>query len=188
MHQPYLPGMPMPPRPTESRDARTALASYPNVTTEDLCRYAKFLGASAELLVDSLFMRLGERAFPMPEHERCDRALILPNGTPIRIQVKTRHTQNDRGDYIFTLRQRSERGCTGRGPYEPQDFDILAMAVLTENVIRFTADWHLRQVIHASEITELRRNPRRSLDAALARLGHTDAIPGGWDGDLDLAA
>ncbi|MBM2323652.1 MULTISPECIES: hypothetical protein [Marivita] len=188
MHQPYLPGMPMPPRPTETRDARTALATYPAITTQDLCRYAKFLGASAELLVDSFFMRFGERVFPMPEHERCDRVLILPDGTPIRIQVKTRHTQNDRGDYIFTLRQRSERGCTGRGPYEPQDFDILAMVALSEGVIRFTADWHLRQVIHASEIAELRRNPRQSLDAALARLGHTDAIPGGWDGDLGLAA
>ena len=29
---------------------------------------------------------------------------------------------------------------------------------------------------------------RGDVDAALARLGHTDAIPCGWDGDLDLAA
>ena len=188
MHQPYLPGMPMPPRPTERRDARTALATYPAMSTEDLCRHAKPLGRAAELLVDSALVRLGERVYPADEHERHDRLLLLPSGASLRLQVKTRHTQNDRGDYIFTLRQRSERGCTGRGPYEPQDFDILAMAVLTENVIRFAANWHLRQVIHASEIAELRRNPRRSLDAALARLGHTDAIPGGWDGDLDLAA
>ena len=188
MMQPFLPGLTMPSRPPEIRDARTALAHYPNMRTEDLCRYAKHLGASAELFVDSLFMRLGERAFPMPEHERCDRALILPNGTPIRIQVKTRHAVTINGDYVFNLRQRSERGATGRGPYEATDFDMLAKVILSENVVRFTADWQHRQVIHASEIAQLRRDPRASLDAALARLGHTDAIPGGWDADLDLAA
>lgn len=188
MQQLFLPNMVMPSRPMEIRDAREALATYPNMTTEDLCRYAKHLGASAELFVDSLFMRLGERVFPMPEHERCDRALILPNGAHIRIQVKTRHSVTTSGDYVFNLRQRSERGSTGRGPYEATDFDMLAKVILSENVVRFTADWQLRQVIHISEIAELRRNPRASLDAALARLGHTDAIPGGWDHDLDLAA
>lgn len=188
MMQPFLPGLTLPPRPTEIRDARVALAHYPNMTTEDLCRYAKFLGAAAELFVDSLFMRLGERVFPMPEHERCDRTLILPNDTHVRVQVKTRHTVTSRGDYVFNLRQRSERGSTGRGPYDIADFDMLAMVVLRENVVRFSADWHLRQVVHASEIPELRRHPRRSLDAALARLGHTDAIPGNWNDDLDLAA
>jgi hypothetical protein len=68
------------------------------------------------------------------------------------------------------------------------DFDILAMVALPEMVVRFTADWQTRHTIYASECPDLRRNPRQSLDAALARLGHTDAIPGGWDGDLDLAA
>lgn len=116
MHQPYLPGMTMPPRPTESRDARTALATYPAMSIEDLCRHAKPLGRAAELLVDSALVRLGERVYPADEHERHDRLLLLPSGASLRLQVKTRHTQNDRGDYIFTLRQRSERGCTGRGP------------------------------------------------------------------------
>lgn len=186
--QPFLPGLTMPPRPTETRDARVALARYPDMTTEDLCRYAKFLGASAELLVDSLFMRLGERVFPMPEHERFDRALMLPDGTAVRVQVKTRHSVSVGGDYVFNLRQRSERGATGRGPYDSCDFDILAMVVLSEGAVRFTADWQLRQVIYRSEIAELRRHPRASLDEALARLGHADAIPGGRPGTLDVAA
>ena len=184
----YFPGMPMPPRPAEIRDAREALASYPHMTTEDLCRHAKILGHAAEQLVDSILTRLGERVYPAAEHERHDRLLILPSGISLRLQVKARHTQAETGDYIFTLRQRSERGCTGRGPYQPEDFDILAMVVLSEGVVRFTADWQLRQVIHASEILALRRNPRMSLDAALARLGHKDAIPGGWNADLDFAA
>ncbi len=183
-----LPGFTPPDRPAEIRDAREALAAYPETPVADLCRHAKILGRAAEQLVDSLLTRLGERVYPADEHERHDRLLILPDGASLRIQVKTRHSQSPNGDYIFTLRQRSERGCTGRGPYRPEDFDILATVILSENVVRFSADWQLRQVIHVSEIAELRRNPRASLDAALARLGHTDAIPGGWDHDLDLAA
>jgi hypothetical protein len=184
-----LPGFTPPDRPAEIRDAREALATYPDTPVADLCRHAKILGHAAEQLVDSVLSRLGERVYPADEHERHDRLLILPSGVSLRIQVKARHSQAENGDFVFTLRQRSERGCTGRGPYQPQDFDILAAVILSENVVRFTADWQLRQVIHVSEIAELRRNPRASLDAALVRLGHTDAIPGGgWDRDLDLAA
>ena len=62
------------------------------------------------------------------------------------------------------------------------------MVILTEGVVYFSADWQNRHVIQSGEISGLRRNPRMSLDAALAKLGHTDAIPGGWDDDLDLAA
>lgn len=182
-----FPDVVLPLRPAETRDARRALSTYPDMPTSDLCRYAKHLGSSAELLVDSIFMRLGERAFPVPEHERHDRLLVLPDDTLVRVQVKARHTQTG-GDYIFNLKQRSERGATGRGPYEVQDFDLLALVVLPEAAVRFTADWQSRHVIHLSEIPALRRNPRASLDAALARLGHADAIPGGWPTPVDLAA
>lgn len=182
-----FPNVVLPLRPAETRDARRALSTYPDMPTSDLCRYAKHLGNSAELLVDSVFMRLGERAFPVPEHERHDRLLVLPDDTLVRVQVKARHTLTG-GDYVFNLKQRSERGATGRGPYEVQDFALLALVVLPEAAVRFTADWHSRHVIHLSEIPALRRNPRASLDEALARLGHADAIPGGWPTPLDLAA
>ncbi|WP_139834118.1 hypothetical protein [Marivita cryptomonadis] len=188
--QPFLPGITLPTRPAETRNAREALAAYPEMPTADLCRYAKWLGAAAEMLVDALFMRLGERIFPAPEHERHDRVLMLPNGSPVRIQVKTRHTTNSSGDYVFNLKQRSERGATGRGPYSAADFDILAMVALPDMAVRFTADWQTRHTIYASEIPELRRHPRASLDVALMRLGHAHAIPGRADGPdcLDLAA
>ncbi len=188
--QPFLPGITLPIRPAETRDAREALAAYPDMSTEDLCRYAKWLGASAEMTVDALFLRLGERVFPAPEHERHDRVWILPDGTPLRIQVKTRHTRTPAGDYVFNLKQSSERGATGRGPYSATDFDILAMVALPEMAVRFTADWQTRHTIYASECPELRRNPRATLDAALMRLGYTHAIPGRLDGPawLDLAA
>lgn len=188
MQQLYLPGMTMPSRPLETRNAREALASYPHMTTDDLCRHAKVLGIAAELLVDSVLMRLGERAYATPEFERHDRVLLLPQGVQVRIQVKARHCRTDTGSYIFDLKQRSARGATGKGPYLPQDFDVLAMVILTEGVVYFSADWQNRHVIQSGEIPGIRRNPRMSLDAALARLGHTDAIPGGWDDELDLTA
>ena len=185
----FLPGIILPTRPAEPRYARNALAAYPDMPTEDLCRYAKWLGASAEMTVDALFLRLGERIFPAPEHERHDRVWILPDGTPLRIQVKTRHSQAANGSFIFNLRQRSARGSTGKGPYLPEDFDLLAMVILTENVVAFTADWQTRHVIQPGEIPALRRHPRATLDAALMRLGHAQAIPGHVDGpDLNLAA
>lgn len=186
--QPLLPGIILPIRPPEPRDAREALATYPDMTSEDLCRYAKWLGAAAETTVDALFLRLGERVFPAPEHERHDRVWILPDGTPLRIQVKTRHSQSSTGAYVFDLRQRSARGSTGKGPYLPGDFDLLAMVLLSENVIAFTAEWQTRHVIEPGEIPALRRHPRATLDAALMRLGHDRAIPGNWGPDLDLAA
>lgn len=186
----FLPGIILPSRPAEPRDARNALAAYPDMRLDDLCRYAKVLGHSAELLVASILMRLGERDYPAPEYERHDRVLFLPGDTPLRIQVKTRHTRTPAGDYLFDLKQASERGATGRGPYSMADFDILAMVALPEMAVRFTADWQTRHTIYASEFPELRRNPRASLDAALMRLGHANAIPGAVDGPdwLDLAA
>jgi hypothetical protein len=187
MQQLLLPGFTPPARPLEVRDARLALASYPDTPAHELCRYAKVLGRSAEYLVDSTLTRLGERVYQADEHERHDRLLVLPCGANLRMQVKARHIRSQSGDYVFNLHQRSERGCTGRGPYQPEDFDILATVVLSENVVRFSADWHMRQVIYASEIAELRRNPRASLDAALARLGLAHAVPNGLDRDLDLA-
>ncbi|MHA7888712.1 PDDEXK-like family protein [Roseicyclus sp.] len=190
MTQLLLPGIILPTRPAEPRDARDALAAYPDMSTADLCRYAKWLGASAEMTVDALFLRLGERVFPAPEHERHDRVWILPDGTPLRVQVKTRHTRTPAGDYLFDLKQASERGATGRGPYSATDFDILAMVALPEMVVRFTADWQTRHTIYANECPALRRHPRASLDEALMRLGFADAIPGRVDQSdwLDLAA
>lgn len=183
-----LPGFTPPERPPENRDARAALAAYPDTQVADICRHAKVLGRAAELLVDSVLTRLGERVYPADEYERHDRILLLPNGAAIRIQVKARHSRTATGAYVFNLKQRSSRGCSGKGPYLPEDFDLLAMVVLTEGVVYFTADWQTRHVIEPGEIPALRRAPRASLDAALARLGHADAIPGGWQGDLDLAA
>ena len=82
MQQLFLPGMTMPSRPAETHNAREALASYPDMTTTNLCRHAKVLGIAAELLVDSVLMRLGERAYATPEFERHDRVLLLPGPDP----------------------------------------------------------------------------------------------------------
>lgn len=53
-----LPGFTPPDRPAEIRDAREALAAYPDTPVADLCRHAKILGRAAEQLADSLLTRL----------------------------------------------------------------------------------------------------------------------------------
>ena len=156
--QPFLPGITLPTRPAETRDARDALAAYPDMSTEDLCRYAKILGHSAELVVASILMRLGERDYPALEYERHDRVLFLPGDTPLRIQVKTRHTRTPAGDYVFNFTAEiAERGATGaRSVIRRRTSIFLAMVALPEMAValhRGLAD--ARHTIYASEIPEL---------------------------------
>ena len=177
--QPLLPGFaPAPvarPAPPALPDARTALAGYPDIAAEDLCRHAKRLGKSAELLVDSLLMRLGERVFPTDEHEPFDRILWLPE-RPLRLQIKARHRRV--GElWLFNVTRGYQRGPTGTRPYGIDDFDLLALVALPEGVVKFTTGGAPRHRIHQREIAGLRARPRDSLDAALRALGLDAAVP-----------
>jgi hypothetical protein len=91
-----LPGFHLPERPTEARNARIALAHYPDLDGATLSRYGKQLGASGELLFDSLMMRLGERVVPADEHEHFDRVFWLPD-IFLRVQIKTRTVPSGAG-------------------------------------------------------------------------------------------
>ena len=87
--QPMLPGLglegaPLPRPDQPAADPRAELAAYPDIPAPALCRHAKRLGKAAELLVDSLLTRLGERVFPVDEHEPFDRILWL-FGRPLRV-------------------------------------------------------------------------------------------------------
>jgi hypothetical protein len=155
--------------------AREALASYPDVAPTDLCRHAKTLGRAGELLVDSLFARLGERLLEAPEHEAYDRILWLP-GQALRVQIKTRHRASG-GQWVFTLTRGYQRGPGGTRPYAPDDYDILAAVLLSEGVVSFAPRGLHRHCIPLSAMTRLRTRPRDSLDAALRALGHDAAIP-----------
>jgi len=175
-HQFLLPGFQPPPPPPECRDARADLRDYPDIPGRVMCQYAKQLGAAGELLFDSLMMRLGERALPCAEHEPFDRVLWLPDGL-VRVQIKTRHTAT--GDsYVFDIKKGYQRGPTGTKPYDPSEFDLLALVILPEGVIHFTAEWRQTHRIRLSEIPRLRARPGGSLAAALDRLGITKtAVP-----------
>ena len=170
-----LPGFHLPERPTEARIARTALAHYPHLDGATLSRYGKQLGASGELLFDSLMMRLGERVVPADEHEHFDRVLWLPD-IFLRVQIKTRTVPSGAG-YHFEIRKGYQRGPVGTKPYARADFDLLALVVLPESVIKFTAAWRPSHVVATSEIPGLRQRPRQSLDTALHDLGLADAVP-----------
>lgn len=155
--------------------AREALASYPDVAAADLCRHAKTLGRAGELLVDSLFARLGERLLEAPEHEAYDRILWLPDQA-LRVQIKTRHRASG-GQWVFTLTRGYQRGPGGTRPYAPGDYDILAAVLLSEGVVSFAPRGLHRHCIPLSAVPRLRARPRDSLDATLRALGHAAAIP-----------
>ena len=171
----HLPGFHPPDRPVEARTARAALARYPDLSGATLSRYGKQLGTSGELLFDSLMMRFGERVVPADEHEHFDRVLWLPDRF-LRVQIKTRNVPSGPG-YHFEIRKGYQRGPVGTKPYERADFDLLALVVLPESVIRFTAEWHPSHVVAMADIPRLRRHPRASLDDALRDLGIPEAIP-----------
>ena len=175
MHQPFLPGLTPPPRPALARDARAALAQYPDVAPGDLCTHAKILGHAGERLVDCVLATLGERVIAAPEHEQFDR-LVWLDTCLLRMQIKTRHVPT--GDsYDFIVRRGYQRGPDGTRPYDRGDFDMLALVALPHFVVKFTSEWHHAHRITAAEIPGLRRSPRASFDDALRDLGLHDAIP-----------
>ncbi|MGP9791094.1 group I intron-associated PD-(D/E)XK endonuclease [Roseinatronobacter sp. NSM] len=168
-HQLYFPGL-CPPEPApEAFEAREALRDYPKIGGNVMARFAKQLGTAGELLFDSTMMRLGERTIPCSEHEPFDRILWLPDAL-VRVQIKTRHAISD-GQYVFNIKKGYQRGPTGTKPYDPADFDLLALVILPENAIKFTADWRNTHRVALSEIARLRASPGASLRLALSDLG-----------------
>jgi len=126
-------------------------------------------------LVDCVLAMLGERVIPTPEHEQFDRIVWLDQRL-LRVQIKTRHVLGA-GGYVFNVRRGYQRGPVGTRPYDPQDFDMLALVALPEFVVKFTAEWRPSHVVSAAEIPSLRRHPRASFDTALHDLGLADAVP-----------
>ncbi|PZX37963.1 hypothetical protein LY56_03164 [Roseinatronobacter thiooxidans] len=177
-HQLLLPGLPPPPPlPPECRAAREALRNYPKVPGHILSHYAKQLGTSGELLFDSVMMRLGERSIPCAEHEAFDRILWLPQAL-VRVQIKTRHVMTH-DSYVFDIKKGYRGGPTGTKSYNRSDFDILALIVLPESVIKFTAEWQNFHRIRMSEIQDLRKRPGASFTQTLASMGLAEATRSG---------
>lgn len=168
-HQPFLPGLIAPVSPLAASHQFDDLLQYPNVGSHLLCEHAKTLGHASELLTDSIFARLGIPTASFPEHSQFDR-LIWIGAACLRVQIKGRHRMTA-GGYHFDIKRGYQRGPTGTRAYSRDDFDILALVGLPDNVVKFTAEWSRTHVIAAGEIARLRASPGASLQLALTDLG-----------------
>ena len=174
-HQPFLPGLSAPATPPAASQMSASLLHYPDVSAKALCENAKTLGHAAELLVDSVFARLGLIAASFAEHSRFDR-MIWIGTTCLRVQIKGRHRMTD-GAYHFDIKRGYQRGPNGTRDYDRGDFDLLALVGLPDDVVKFTALWSKSHVIRGHEIPGLRNAPGSSLRQALSDLGLSGTAP-----------
>lgn len=165
------------------------LWAYPDLSTQTLCTHAKLLGHTGECLADSLLCRFGLLTIPLPELSSADR-LVLHPARALRLQVKTTSSLRS-GAWQFNIQKGYGHAPAGIRPYEAGAFDLLALVVLPENVVRFTAELRPRHRIARAEIATLRADPRASLEEALLTLGLatglTVRVTTGLPGDLDAA-
>lgn len=151
-----------------------SLMDYPQLHADTICTHAKELGLAAELLVDSTLARLGIPYASFGEHSAYDRVIWTADRC-LRMQIKARHRATGSA-YVFDIKKGYQRGPTGTKPYQPGEFDILALVALPENAVRFTAEWRPTHKINLCEIPRLRARPAETLIAALEHLGLCDAL------------
>ncbi|HHX82594.1 MAG TPA: hypothetical protein GX696_06390 [Pseudomonadaceae bacterium] len=172
--QPTLSGLLLP--ATISLPDTQDLRDWPNIPAEVVCRHAKQLGAAGEALFDSQMLCFGEIGLPVPEFLPFDRVL-LRSPRLLRVQIKTVTMPSDHG-YAVTPRKGYRGSPQGMRAYEADEYDLLAIVILSEGVIRYGAATAGRQRIPLSAIRRLREDPRASFDAALADLdGEADTLP-----------
>lgn len=152
----------------------SSLLDYPYLHADTICAHAKELGLAAELLVDSTLARLGISYASFGEHSAYDRVIWTADRC-LRLQIKARHRATERA-YVFDIKKGYQRGPTGTKPYEPGEFDILALVALPEKAVRFTAEWRSSHRITLCEIPRLRARPAESLMEALEHLGLCGAL------------
>ncbi|MBL4917592.1 hypothetical protein [Szabonella alba] len=165
--QPLLSGLRLPPVDLPAPAAHD-LRHWPNLTSAAVCHHAKQLGAAGEALFDAQTLCFGELSLAVGEFFPFDR-LILRAPRPLRVQVKTVTLPSPRG-YSVEPRKGYRGSPQGMRRYEDDDFDLLAIVILRESVIAYTADMAPRHHVPLSAITHLRRDPRASFDAALAAI------------------
>ena len=152
------------------------LWGFPDIAAADLCENAVLVGAAGEALVDSLLLRHGLLPLAMPGSLSCDRIVWMPGGA-FRLQVKT--TVNARGGSFTFNAARGYRGAPqGRRAYGEDDYDVLALVALSEDVVAFTAEVRSHHRIPVAAVPGLRADLRATLTEALLRLGlDPDAAP-----------
>lgn len=151
------------------------LLQFPKVDTETLRCHGKQFGRAGELLVESVFLSLGLHCVGVAEHLPFDCVVFLDQGV-LRVQVKTA-TRQRANCFNFNISHGYHRSPTGVRRYSQNDYDLLALVCLSENVVKFTADRRRSQVVGIEEIERLRRQPGASFVAALAALGVDQMAP-----------
>ena len=94
----------------------------------------------------------------------------------LKLQIKTSISERS-GGWHFNISRGYNHSPGGLRPYAAADFDLLALVVLPENVVRFSRDRRSSQRIMRSEIAGLRADPRGSLEETLLALGLAAAGP-----------
>lgn len=151
------------------------IRDFPNLSRRTLSQHAKWFGLAGEYLVDSILLRFGFCTSPMPEMMPADRLLCLPEG-PLRLQIKTCCRPRD-GYFHFSLTKGYHRAPGGIRPYEPDDFDLVALVALSENAVKFTLERQASHRVACSEIAALHQDPCASLQRALEDLGVNNDEP-----------
>lgn len=164
-----LANLTLPPVALRDAAAVSALWSFPDLDTGTLCHHAKILGEAGERFVDSMLLRFGLLPLALPEHSSSDRLVLHPSAV-LKLQIKTA-TARRANAWHFNISKGYNHSPGGLRPYADGDFDLLALVVLPENVVRFSRDRRASQRIMRSEIAGLRADPRASLEETLLALG-----------------
>ncbi|MEQ8255231.1 MAG: hypothetical protein RKE52_04530 [Marinovum algicola] len=155
--------------PSNSEDLR----HFPNLSRDTLTRNAKWFGLAGEHFVDSILFRFGLPSSDLPEILPADR-IVYCAGVGLRMQIKTACRPRN-GYFHFSLMKGYHRSPTGVRHYDREDFDIVGLVALSENVVKFTTDRRQSHRIAISEIEKLRARPCASFEHAVADLGLLDA-------------
>jgi hypothetical protein len=156
--------------PVLPRDMRL----YPHVSHDVRRANAKFIGASGEYLVDSLLTRHGLTVWSAPDLHRADR-LIAIHGRAVLMQIKT-VTAPVNGSCVFTMVHGNGRAGSQR-PYARDAFDIAALAVLSENVVKFVPNRGRSFHVDVAEFESLKADPIDSLEFSLSMMMKDASLP-----------
>lgn len=166
-YQPRLPGLLM---DTENfrPSAKDELQNWPNISSETVCRHASLFGAAGEAFFDYQMLLFGEVSMNVTESLPYDR-LLMRHPFSLRVQVKSLVIPRENG-YRIIPKCGCRRSSLGMRAYHEDDYNLLAVVLVQENVAFYTAEKAPRIMIPFADIEPLRQRPRATFDAALQSL------------------
>ena len=147
---------------------------YPDVSHDVRRANAKFIGAAGEYLVDSLLSRHGLTVWSAPDLHCADRLIEL-FGRAVRIQIKTVSAPVG-GMCNFSMSCGNPR-AGGQKRYALGAFDIAALVVLSDNVVKFVPNRGRSFRISTTEFAKLAADPIGSLEHSLRIMMKCASLP-----------